>query len=253
MGAKFGKTSTNNLNLLTPLHLEKLITCVLREHDDILLVIKHIIIDYCMDMTQSKYYQILMRDKSHIELGTKGTEELESFKSLSTDSIYTIHLNQCPKCYKKKKDILMFHCSFTTNFYAQYYYMTVNFYQNRQNEYFENNVMEYQCKNCLHYIAFNMRNRIVRSDRSMCANGYYKTWSKHYLSVFGDRHKTKKHRTESRECPECHETMIKLGRTEEKNKRIGDYLSFDRYNVERDLCVQCDLVSTFIVEWTMLD
>ena len=99
--------------------------------------------------------------------------------------------------------------------------------------------MEYQCIECKHYIAYNMGNRVVYQGSLQFE------YSKHELSVFGDRTKGKSEKSMSKQatiCPECGEEMIILGRTLNTVKR-GTAMDYMRSGY-RDLCKNCDLVST---------
>ena len=244
---------------LIPIQLEKLVCGYLRnQHNEYklngLIALKDIIHTFSQCMTtKDKYYQILFSTKPHYHLGASSKYELEIFSSIPPDSNYYININICPKCYKSSKSnsndyetILKFNASYKTKISPDNVIFSVS-EDNKEDiknvKIFENNAMEYKCKECGIYIAYNMGNRIVRQRK------YEDAFIKQELSIFGDRTSdisgaikgkigkrlSGNNNNKETKCPECNEVMVRIGRSKDNlNMRTG----------YRDLCKNCDLVST---------
>eukprot|EP01084_Bolivina_argentea_P276201 471248_1 len=117
-------------------------------HLDELLCLKQIIIDFYA----SKYFQISLSIQPHTFLEESCKYEID-FSFIPKDSKYYIDNNNCPQCNNSAIKTLEFYRSFQNKSIRKENIHII--------DEMENNVNEYQCKDCKYYIAFNLRNRII--------------------------------------------------------------------------------------------
>eukprot|EP01084_Bolivina_argentea_P073692 133709_1 len=141
---------------------------------------------------------------------------------------YKIDENKCPKCLRSKADdnILKFHCC----------YQGVESNESGK-ERFNNNVIEYQCMDCKHFIAFNFREKLEKMfvsftfDRGSCSISLFGIKTNKTISCRGGLHR----------CPECNQLMTLLDYY--RNDQGETYGRIDTTDIY--FCNSCELFVTY--------